>query len=204
MKGIWVPLAMFLLAARATPAEDFKLRVLLPGCTLSKTWIGIVPHMPYALALRCGGAPPVVVVHPNNLVGLVAVNTEADSLEYVRFFSRPDVASLVMLDGVVELREDVQARIGTDDTEFNLVRPAVFRRWLKNPKVKSFVHSTSKLNEGLAGAVAFQVTRSVVFPNGQIYEIDEFVSTGGYYARSSKRLILKSSHRVGVQYPADN
>jgi len=147
----------------------------------------MVPRMPFALWLRCGTGE-VLMTQPMSLYGHVTLTNADEALQFVRFFTLASGDAYVRPEGLVEVRPE------TDDADFAMVKPAVFRKLLHPPIVE-------KLPRGPTERVdTFSIQRVMLTPQGQVVDITETVTAAGYYDIVSRRVLVSDGSKIGLFY----
>ena len=119
------------------------------------------------------------MTNPLNLVGRVQIKSADQALEYVRFFTSPELYSDFELGGTVE----IQPGKVMPESSFNVAEQRKFDRFFKVPSAESLKGSSDE----------FVIRRALVSLDQQAYEIVEIVRSDGYYDVASRKRVTTAS-----------
>jgi hypothetical protein len=128
------------------------------------------------------------VYHPKSMYGLVALQHEAEALQFVRLFSSRYTASMAGLGGAVEVRPlDEQAGI-----DFYYVPVKIFVQRFQRAAVSSY-------DGGVDGKI-FLVQRLVIRSDQHVYWVKERISRNGNYDLVDEVLVERDASKLGIKY----
>jgi hypothetical protein len=119
-----------------------------------------------------------VVASPHDLEGLVAIGSPEEALAYLRYFSSRSVLGVVKNSGVVEVvRESDPLR-----PRFASVPDALYDQL-------AFAPTITQIDDKLSGMPQFEVSRTVVMADSNVYRLRELVTAhGGWEVLGRDRL----------------
>jgi len=189
MCGVWLLACLLLLAGNGNAKTSISLSSLEPACRVEVLATPSSVSSPRSAFLDCG-CQRFLVVSPQNFYGKVHIKTEAQALEYARFFSGPTSYRFFDLGGMVEVFPGKK----DEDGEFNVVREELFSTVLVRPSVK-------KTNS--AETTVFVIQRTVVFLDQSVCEITEEVGQDGSYHLAHRRVLLTDAAKIGIAHLGD-
>jgi hypothetical protein len=171
--------------AQVLPTPSFLPNVKLKSpCTLSIEAINREENGLFASCERSRFR----VYHPKSMYGLVVLQDEGEALQFVRLFSSRYTASMVGLDGAIEVRpRDEQAGIG-----FYYLSAKLFTQRFKRAAVSSY-------DSGIDGRT-FLVQRLIIRPDQRLYWRKERVSRDGNYDLVDEVLVERDASKFGINY----
>jgi len=144
-----------------------------------------------AAVIDCGCGPHVITA-PASLENLVNLQTKADALEYVMFFSSYRTFDLFDLGGLVEVGGFGVSSLTHDD------RFLVAEEFRKS--FGAIYHDPRVADESTNGQKRFRIDRIAISTDGRVYEIEEYVSGNGVYRILNKRVLLQNSMAIGIPH----
>lgn len=176
------------------PPKELPLSSLSTGCHVVPRTSDPGSHSPFDAWLSCDGAPATLITNPLNLLGKVKIRSEAQALEFVRFFSSPQNHDMFGLGRFIELTTS------QDYWGQNLVHLLRLDREFFRPLVDSVdVNGFCRDRAGIPSPCTlkqYSVRRLVILGDG-VYEIQERVTAEGFYQLDSVRLVLDHLGRFG-------
>jgi hypothetical protein len=200
--SVFIHLAL-LFATSARAGESLVRTVPIPtlasGCSVTVKWVGLWQTRSEGAFLNCGGRD-VLITSPSNLLGNVRMKTPDEALGFVRAFTSPETYQLFDLSGMVEL---LPGDTSATDAAFNVVSPQRFKQFLKTADVTEVADHPCRPGLEFACGKEFRITRSVVFPDGRVYQVVESVYESGFYQLTARHILLRDATKIGVLHFGD-
>lgn len=183
------------------------LSVLQPGYFLSVGPLYRFGDQPYDIYLVRGLQVMYKVETPGHFIGRVSIESDSDSLKFLRFFSLPDTNYLFLQDKNDVFSEVFRAAPEHDpdgDICLNVIDSGTWdERGLRCPSVRPASSSDLEpVNDLCPGACerGFVVERTVVCPDQQLYRVTQVVCADGRFATISKTPLKIDASSVGVHF----
>jgi len=182
---------LFLSAGARASSTPMPLSSLVSPCHAMTTMVDHFGYPRLKAVLNCDGHA-VRITGPDSLEGIVAIETPAAALEYVRFFSSERTYNLFDFGGVVEIAGFGKEHVTRDG---RYLIPEEHRKF-----VPTIYHSPEVVEVGSNSGSArlFRIRRVVVATDGKIYDIEESVSGNGSYAILSRTVVFDNASRIGI------
>lgn len=176
----------------ASNNSNVTLSSLKANCYLEIQYFGMYPEMIDKLNLVCNGNR-FTMVHPNNFIQHVNIDTKEKALAHVRFFTTRPNNIYFDIEYYIEIFPESVGQKG-----HNVISNKIFYQHFKDPTVEE-IRNSKICDKDISNAKkSFSIVRYALDANDRIFKIHEMLTEDGYYKIYNKELIENDASKYGI------